>query len=95
MGLYPALEQAIAALEEAGLLPAGHATRHLALTRFLVAERLLAPDASAPQDTAREVLARACGHDRYDALLRSLVEARQGIAAAWQRHFDERLEIEP
>ncbi|GGD60762.1 bifunctional [glutamate--ammonia ligase]-adenylyl-L-tyrosine phosphorylase/[glutamate--ammonia-ligase] adenylyltransferase [Erythrobacter arachoides] len=94
VGLDPALERAIAAQEEAGLLPPGHGARHLALTRFLVAGRLFAPDGSDPPPAARPVLARVCGHADYDALLQSLVEARQGIAEAWRRHFDERLEID-
>ncbi|WP_340588329.1 bifunctional [glutamate--ammonia ligase]-adenylyl-L-tyrosine phosphorylase/[glutamate--ammonia-ligase] adenylyltransferase [Erythrobacter alti] len=94
IALDPALEKAIAQLAEAGLLPPEHAGRHLALTRFLVAERLFAPDGSEPSEAACDVLAKACGHSSYLELLQSMVDARQGIAEQWQRHFDQTLEIE-
>ncbi|MCB2067258.1 MAG: bifunctional [glutamate--ammonia ligase]-adenylyl-L-tyrosine phosphorylase/[glutamate--ammonia-ligase] adenylyltransferase [Erythrobacter sp.] len=94
LGLYPALEKAIGALAEAGLLPLDHARRHLALTRFLVAERLFAPDAAEPPEATRDVLAQACGEDSYAALLQTLVEARQGIAEQWAEHFGEELELD-
>ena len=94
IALDPALEVAISQLADADLLPAEHADNHLALTRFLVAERLFAPDGSEPPEAVQGALARACGQESYGALLQSLVEARQGIAAQWQRHFDETLEIE-
>ncbi|QZH76213.1 MAG: glutamine-synthetase adenylyltransferase [Erythrobacter sp.] len=93
-GLAPALEVAIGGLADAGLLSREHADNHLTLTRFLVAARLFAPDGSEPSDAAKPVLALACGHPDYSDLLQSLLTARQGIAAQWQRHFGERLEIE-
>lgn len=94
IALDPALEKAIAALADAGLLSAEHADNHLTLTRFLIAERLFAPDGSEPSETARSVLARACGQDSYADLLHVLREARHGIAAQWLAHFGETLEIE-
>ncbi len=93
-GLDPALEVAIGGLADAGLLPRRARRHHLSLTRLLVAARLFAPDGSEPSDAAKPVLAQACGHPDYSALLQSLLEARQGIAAQWQRHFGETLEIE-
>ncbi len=93
IALDPALEKAIAQLADAGLLPPEHVERHLTLTRFLVAERLFAPDGSEPSEAARDVLAKACGHPSYSDLLQSLVEARQGIAEQWHAHFDQELEI--
>ncbi len=89
----PALEVAIAELAEAGLLPAEFAHWHAALTRLLVSARLLAHDGEMPPETARPVLARACGAEDFDSLLQKLEEARQGVAAQWQRHFDEILEM--
>lgn len=94
IGLDPALEVAIAQLAEAGLLPREHADNHLALTRFLVAERLFAPDGSEPPEPVQEALAHACKQESYAALLQSLVEARHAIAAQWKRHFNEELEME-
>lgn len=94
IGFEPGLEKAIAVLSDAGLLPPGHAGHHLTLTRFLVAERLFAPDGAEPTEATRAVLAQACGEDSYKALLQTLAEARQGVAAQWAEHFGETLEIE-
>jgi len=94
IALDPALEKAIAQLADAGLLPPEHAERHLALTRFLVAQRLFAPDGSEPSPAARKVLASACDHPSYSDLLQSLVKARQGIAEQWHKHFGQALEID-
>lgn len=93
IGFDPAMEKAIAALAGAGLLPANYAEQHLAITRYLVAVRLFAPDGEEPPEAARPVLAQACGEDSYEALLQSLAQARQGIAAQWAEHFGEILEI--
>ncbi len=90
----PAMESAIAVLAEAGQLPADYADHHLAITRYLVAVRLFAPDGGEPVEATRAVLAEACGEESYPALLQSLATARQGIAAQWARHFGETLEIE-
>ena len=94
IGFDPAMEKAIAALAAAGLLPGDYAQAHLAITRYLVAVRLFAPDGSEPPEATRSVLARACGEDSYKALLQSLGQARQGIATQWAEHFGETLEIE-
>ena len=94
IALDPALENAIGQLAQAGLLPADHADNHLMLTRFLVAERLFAPDGSEPHDAAKPALAAACGHHSYSDLLQALRQARHGIAAQWNRHFDEQLETD-
>ena len=94
IGLDPAMERAIAALAGEGLLPDDFAAHHLALTRYLVAVRLFAPDGTEPVEATRAVLAQACAEESYEALLQSLAEARQGIAIQWARHFDETLEIE-
>ena len=94
IGFEPGLEKAIAALSDAGLLPPGHAAHHLTLTRFLVAERLFAPDGAEPNEATRAVLAQACREDSYKALLQTLAQARQCVAAQWAEHFGETLEIE-
>ncbi|KLE31450.1 glutamate-ammonia-ligase adenylyltransferase [Aurantiacibacter gangjinensis] len=94
VGLEPALEKAIAALADADLLPGGHAANHLTLTRYLVANRLFAPDGAEPVPATANVLAKACGEESYLALLHRLREARQSIAAQWAEHFGETLEIE-
>ncbi|MCL4672586.1 MAG: bifunctional [glutamate--ammonia ligase]-adenylyl-L-tyrosine phosphorylase/[glutamate--ammonia-ligase] adenylyltransferase [Sphingomonadaceae bacterium] len=89
----PDLGLAVDGLVEAGLLDPGLRTAHDLLTRMLVATRLLAPDLAMPPAPADTVLARACGHDRADALLRACTLARHGVAREWQRHFDTELEM--
>ncbi len=94
LGFDPAMEKAIAVLADDGQLPDDYAAQHLAITRYLVAVRLFAPDGTEPVEATRAVLAQACGEDSYKALLQSLAEARQGIATQWARHLGETLEIE-
>ncbi len=94
IALDAALEKAIRGLAEAELLPSEHVDNHLTLNRFLVAERLFAPDGSEPPKATQGVLAEACGYESYAGLLQALLEARRGIATQWHRHFDEELEIE-
>mgnify|MGYP001997949807 CR=1 FL=1 len=93
IGFDPAMERAIGALADAGLLPDDYAHHHLAITRYLVAVRLFAPDGAEPAPAHRAVLAQACGEDSYKALLQSLAQARQGIATQWAENFGETLEI--
>ena len=94
MELTPALEQAIAALAAEGHLPGDYAAQHLALTRFLIAARLLAPDAQTPPSVARTALAKCCEADSYKALLQRLADARHGVGEQWAEHFGEQLEID-
>jgi len=93
--LHPALDRAIAALEEQGLLPAPLAAHHALLTSVLVAARLLAPDGGEPPRAARQVLAAACAQEDYPALLRAIGEARRAVARCWHVLFDRQLEIDP
>ncbi len=93
LGLNPSIAGALGALTEAGLLDPSLADAHAALGRFLIAARLLAPDAQEPPVAARTVLALACGCDDWDDLLNRLQDARQAVASAWQRLFGEELEI--
>lgn len=93
VGLDPDLATARDTLIEAGLLPEAFRAAHDLLSRLLVASRLLAPDARMPAPAACAVLARCCGCDGVEALLQSLAEARQCVAAAWNSAFDETLEI--
>jgi len=94
IALDPAVDIAIVELTNAGLLPADYADHHAVLTRFLVAARLLMPDGVLPPPAAAEALARACAQTDLAALLRSVQEARQGIAQCWADLFGEALEIE-
>lgn len=90
----PALGCAITELVDAGLLLPRFANAYALLARLLVAARLLAPDLDHPPESARAILAAACGHGDYPALLQALAEARQGVAETWADLFGEVLEIE-
>ncbi|MDD3799564.1 MAG: bifunctional [glutamine synthetase] adenylyltransferase/[glutamine synthetase]-adenylyl-L-tyrosine phosphorylase [Novosphingobium sp.] len=92
VGFSPDLRVALDALIAAGLLPAALRDAYDLMTRLLVASRLLAPDATLPAPAARAVLARNCGCDSEEALLREFAGARQCVAAAWNRVFEETLE---
>jgi glutamate-ammonia-ligase adenylyltransferase len=91
-GFSPDLGFAIAELTGAGLLPPEFGAQHDLLTRLLVAARLLAPDGQAPPAGAQRVLAAACGAGDFTALLRSVEEARHGVARTWAEVFGEKLE---
>lgn len=93
-GLHPGLEVAIAALVEAGLLPAALMGARETLARLLVAGRLLAPDTQVPPAAAQGVLAKACGFADWPGLLEGFAVARRAVAAAWAEVFGENLELE-
>ncbi|TRD11242.1 bifunctional [glutamate--ammonia ligase]-adenylyl-L-tyrosine phosphorylase/[glutamate--ammonia-ligase] adenylyltransferase [Erythrobacter insulae] len=89
----PDLGTAVKALIAADLLPEEIAPAYDLMTRMLVAGRLLAPDSAAPPASAAQALARACGVDSYDALLRELDEARHDVAKMWNAIFGETLSL--
>ncbi|PEQ12280.1 glutamine-synthetase adenylyltransferase [Novosphingobium sp. PC22D] len=92
-GLRPDLRGAIGDLAARGTLPASLLAAHDELTRFLVAARLLAPDALEPLPGPRAALAKACGCGDWDELLARLAEARATIAGVWAGLFDQQLEV--
>lgn len=93
VALDPSLPRAIAALVDAGLLPAALIAAHDRLSRFLIAARLLAPDSLEPPPAAREALASACQCGDWQALLATLSESRAAVAQAWHAVFGETVEI--
>ncbi len=92
IGLTPDLGAAIEALTGAGLVAPELGEAQAVQTRFLVAARLLAPDAALPPEAAREVLASACGPGDWDALVAVLAESRAAVAVCWEQAFGEPLE---
>ena len=88
------LGRAIEELVAEELLSPDLLAAHDFMTRMLVAGRLLCPDQSEPPPAAAAALARSCQCETYDALLRSLREARGQVAQAWDAAFDMDLEIE-
>lgn len=93
-GLDPHMPSALAALVDAGLLPEAIRPAHGRLARFLIATRLLAPDADLPPPAAREVLAKACQCRDWDSLVQALDDARRTVAAVWGDVFGSALEME-
>lgn len=85
LGLYPHLEDALADLEAAGLVPAAVDPALRLLTRMLVMFRLVAPASDAPPDETKPVVAAACGLPDWDALLAAHDAARQRVAELWRR----------
>ncbi|MFM5931595.1 MAG: glutamine-synthetase adenylyltransferase, partial [Novosphingobium sp.] len=94
VGLTPDLPEAIAALAREGLVPADLGGAHDAMTRLLVAARLLAPDSQVPPPGPRAALASACQCDDWDCLIDGFAGARQVVARAWQTVFGEPLELD-
>ncbi len=82
--LSPDLEQALAGLAAAGLLPDDLAGPHALMSRMLVAGRLLAPDGREPPPSGARALARACGCETYPGLREAFAAARAKVAAAWK-----------
>lgn len=92
-GLTPDLGEAVRTLAREGTLDEALIDAHDAMTRFLVAARLLAPDSQVPVPAAREALAKACRYGDWDTVLSKLDAARAQVALAWQKAFGEILEV--
>lgn len=83
-GLDPRLDRAIAALTALGYLPAGLAEAQTLLTRMLVTLRLVSPGCDEPSETARRLVARACGAEDWSGLVAAYDAARETIGRCWQ-----------
>jgi glutamate-ammonia-ligase adenylyltransferase len=92
VGLVPELGEAVRQQAAAGLVPAGLPGAHDALSRALVAARLLAPDSETPSASAQAALASACGCGDWREFLSQLAAARAEVAGVWTAVFDEALE---
>ncbi|HEX8584401.1 MAG TPA: bifunctional [glutamine synthetase] adenylyltransferase/[glutamine synthetase]-adenylyl-L-tyrosine phosphorylase [Allosphingosinicella sp.] len=84
IGLDPHLENALAALHEAGLVGPGIDPALRLLTSILVMFRLVSPTSAEPPEATRQVVARACGLPDWQALLAAHDAARQRVSALWQ-----------
>lgn len=84
VAMTPRLDQAIAQLAEAGLIPPELVDAHALLTRMLVTMRLVSPDSMEPPAASRFLVATACGMPDWDALLEAHDAARQSVAEAWR-----------
>jgi glutamate-ammonia-ligase adenylyltransferase len=84
IGLHPHLEDAIADLAAAGLVPEDLDPALRLLTRMLVMFRLVAPRSEEPPAATRPLVAAACGHDDWESLLAAHDAARQRVSALWR-----------
>ena len=84
VGIRPRLEEALADLAAAGLVPAEIDPALRLMTRILVMLRLVSPDTAEPPPATRPLLARACGVESWDELLAGLAEARQRVWDLWR-----------
>jgi glutamate-ammonia-ligase adenylyltransferase len=85
IGLHPHLEDALADLEAAGLAGAGIDPALRLLTRILVILRLVSPSSAVPPEPSRPLVARACGFERWDALLAAHDQARATVRDFWAK----------
>jgi glutamate-ammonia-ligase adenylyltransferase len=85
VGLTPNLGEAIAALIEAGLVPAAVQDAHELLTRMLVTFRLVCPTADEPPEASRALVVQACGMPDWDSLLAAHDAARQTVSDLWSK----------
>jgi glutamate-ammonia-ligase adenylyltransferase len=82
-GLDTRLDRAIDALTVAGRLPEGLAAAQVLLTKMLVTLRLVAPGGCEPPETARRLVARACGSEDWGALMTAYEAARETVRTCW------------
>jgi glutamate-ammonia-ligase adenylyltransferase len=93
IALTPDLGEAVRILDDAGVFGESLAEAHDDMARFLISARLLAPDSQIPLPAAREALAKACRCGDWDEVLSRLDAAKRSVARAWQKAFDETLEV--
>ncbi|HEX8125365.1 MAG TPA: bifunctional [glutamine synthetase] adenylyltransferase/[glutamine synthetase]-adenylyl-L-tyrosine phosphorylase [Allosphingosinicella sp.] len=84
IGLHPHLENALEALEAAGLVPEGIDPALRLLTRMLVMFRLVSPTSDEPPDQTKPLVAAACGLADWNALLAAHDSARQRVKELWK-----------
>jgi glutamate-ammonia-ligase adenylyltransferase len=84
-GLVPNMEKALKMLAKAGLVQANIIGAQHLLTEMLVTIRLLAPQTTTPSEESCELMARACGAEKWSELLARHDEARQSISALWEK----------
>ena len=90
----PQLDQAIEKLAECGFLPATFGDSHAALTRLLIAVRLLAPQLERTTPASEAALARAVGAADFAQALAFIAEARHAVASTWHAVFGESLDLD-
>lgn len=93
-GLVPNLDEAIAVLAAAGLLPSEVAEAHRLLARMLVSLRLIAPGGREPGPASRSLVAQVCGFGDWTQCVQALDEARRLVARVWGDTRAEDIDVE-
>jgi glutamate-ammonia-ligase adenylyltransferase len=83
-GLVPHFPDALAALIEAGLVPARMEAHYRLLHDLLVVLRLVSPSSAEPPEASRPLVALACGAASWDELLARYEAARQSVSELWR-----------
>lgn len=84
---HPDLREAIAALVGAGLVDRALGEAHDLMSRLLITLRLVAPDCALPPPASQTLIARACGHTSWEALVTAVETSRAGVQNAWVHLF--------
>jgi glutamate-ammonia-ligase adenylyltransferase len=84
IGLHPRLERAIEELEAEDLVPPKIDPALRLLTRMLVTFRLVSPTSSEPPEASRNLVAKACGLEDWNALLAAHDAARHRVLTLWR-----------
>jgi glutamate-ammonia-ligase adenylyltransferase len=84
IGLHPRLERAIEELAAEDLVPPDIDPALRLLTRMLVTFRLVSPTSAEPPQASRNLVARACGVEDWDALLAAHDAARHRVLTLWR-----------
>ncbi|MGE3395489.1 MAG: bifunctional [glutamate--ammonia ligase]-adenylyl-L-tyrosine phosphorylase/[glutamate--ammonia-ligase] adenylyltransferase [Sphingomonas sp.] len=82
-GLTPHFPHALAALIEAGLVPAAMDAHYRLLHDLLVVLRLVSPSSAEPPEASRLLVAKACGAADWAELLARYEAARQSVGELW------------
>jgi glutamate-ammonia-ligase adenylyltransferase len=84
-GLDPNLEKAVGMLAQANLVDTTIVGAQHLLSEMLVTIRLVAPQTTTPSEESCELMARACGAEKWSELLARHDEARHSISALWEK----------
>jgi glutamate-ammonia-ligase adenylyltransferase len=84
-GFDPRLRTAMRMLANEGLIDPAVIPAHELLTRMLVTLRLVSPASAEPPEASKLLVARTCGENDWESLVKAYERARTLIAGEWRR----------
>ncbi len=84
-GFDPRLRNAMKLLAEQGLINPAVIPAHELMTRMLVTLRLISPASSEPPEASKPLVARTCGADDWETLVKAYESARALVRSEWER----------